>query len=130
MSYTQRSGSASPYCLCTMSTGGSNQQVDVFSESWISGARTFSGTGLVYGSVLPASTAIGALGCTNQQITDRRELWGGVWDDQATAKAVSDDMFVTWADGVSWAVKSSQFNFPVPMNADRSRIVAIRMVAP
>jgi len=128
MSYTQRAGSASPYCLCTMSTGGSNQQVDTFTESWIA-ARSFSGVGLVYGSVLPASTAIGALGCTNQQITDRREMWGGVWDDQATAKAVSDDMFVAWANGVSWAVKSSAFFFPVAMDADRSRIVAIRMAA-
>jgi len=126
MSYTQRSGSASPYCLSTMSAAGLNQQVDTFTESWIV-ARAFSGVGLVYGSVLPAGTAIGSLGCTNQQITDRREMWAGVWDDNATAKAVSDDMFVTWANGVSWAVKSSAFFFPALMDADRSRILAIRM---
>lgn len=128
MSYTQRTGSTSPYCLCTMSAGGTNQQVDTFTDTWIVGrAFTYSTVGLVYGSVLPASTAIGAIGCTGQQITDRRELWGGVWDDQGTAKAVSDDLFVTWANGVTWAVKSSALNFPVAINADRSRITAIRM---
>jgi len=127
MSYTQRAGSASPYCLCSMSTGGLNQQVDTFTESWIAERAFISGAGLVYGSVLPSGTAIGSLGCTSQQITDRREMWGGVWDDNATAKAVSDDMFVTWANGVSWAVKSSAFFFPALMDADRSRILAIRM---
>jgi hypothetical protein len=131
MSYTQRGATESAFAVCGMSATGSNKQVDVFPVSWINtSTRVFPGRGLIWGTVPPTDTAVGAIGCSNQQITDARNQWGGAWSSVATAKAVSDDAFVTWGNGVSWEVKSAQFGYPNNVDAVRSRIVVLRMQAP
>ena len=132
MSYTQRGDTETPFAVCGMTATGLNKQVDNIPVTWIStGNRLFAGKGLVWGVVPPTGTAaIASVGCTNQQITDNQSQWGGAWCGVATARAVSDDAFVTYANGVNWAVKGLSIGYPNNIDAERSRISVIRMQAP
>lgn len=131
MSYTQRDASETPFAVCGMTVTGANKQVDDIPVSWINPTtRLFAGKGMIYGVIPPTGTAIAAVGCSNPQITDNRSQWGGAWSGAATARAVSDDAFVTFGNGVNWTLKSLYIGYPNNVDAERSRITVVRMQAP
>lgn len=103
MSYTQTSGS--PFMWSKPTSTSSTAQVDVFSAPWVNPSTLgFSGKALVDGAIVISTAGLGRTKITPASpVSDNQSYHGGVWGYGATAKAVSDDRFVTVASNITWS---------------------------
>lgn len=102
MSYTVNGGS--PFVWSKPTSTSSTAQVDVFSAPWVNpSTRAFYGKALVDGAIVLSTAGLGRTKITPaSSVSDNQSYHGGVWGYGATAKAVSDDRFVTVASNLTW----------------------------
>lgn len=125
MSYTVNGGS--PFVWSKPTSTSPTAQVAVFSAPWVNpSTRAFNGKALVDGAIVTSGAGVGRTKVTPASpVSDNQSYHGGVWGYGGTAKAVSDDRFITVASNLTWAWVYQAGSIAV--YPSKSRIIAMRL---